>query len=132
MSAWLIDTVLYTGALIALVLVLRRPVGRFFGAQLAYGLWALPFLRLLLPPVVLPASFAPGPAPAVPVVEAGPVFVEMPAETAAAAVTAAAPAPAMSFVAAPEPAFSSAGVPSAAMRPSTMMETRSQYSASSM
>ena len=105
MSAWLIDTVLYTGALIALVLVLRRPVGRFFGAQLAYGLWALPFLRLLLPPVVLPASFAPEPAPAVPVVEAGPVFVEMPAETAAAAVTAAAPAPAMSFVAAPEPAW---------------------------
>ena len=49
MSAWLIDTVLYTGALIALVLVLRRPVGRLFGAQLAYGLWALPFLRLLLP-----------------------------------------------------------------------------------
>ena len=62
MSAWLIDTVLYTGLLIGLVLVLRRPVGRFFGAQLAYGLWALPFLRLLLPPVVLPASLAPQPA----------------------------------------------------------------------
>ena len=62
MTAWLIDTVLYTGLLIGLVLVLRRPVGRFFGPQLAYALWALPFLRLLLPPIVLPASLAPEPA----------------------------------------------------------------------
>jgi beta-lactamase regulating signal transducer with metallopeptidase domain len=61
MIAWLIDTLLYSGLLIGLVLVLRRPVGRFFGPQLAYGLWALPFLRLLLPPIVLPASFAPEP-----------------------------------------------------------------------
>jgi beta-lactamase regulating signal transducer with metallopeptidase domain len=45
MSAWLIDTLLYTGTLIALVLVLRRPVGRFFGPQIAYALWALPFLQ---------------------------------------------------------------------------------------
>jgi len=59
MTAWLIDTVLYTGLLIGLVLALRRPVGRFFGPQLAYALWALPFLRLLLPPIVLPASYAP-------------------------------------------------------------------------
>jgi beta-lactamase regulating signal transducer with metallopeptidase domain len=59
MSGWLIDTLIYTGLLIALVLVLRRPVGRTFGPQLAYGLWALPFLRLLLPPIVLPASFRP-------------------------------------------------------------------------
>ena len=59
MSAWLIDTLLYTGTLIALVLVLRRPVGRFFGPQIAYALWALPFLRLLLPPIELPAWLAP-------------------------------------------------------------------------
>ena len=62
MSEWLIDTVLYTGLLIGLVLVLRRPIGRFFGPQLAYALWALPFLRLLLPPIVLPATLAPQPA----------------------------------------------------------------------
>src|SRR5690606_6586736 len=49
--------------LIGLVLALRRPVGRFFGPQLAYALWALPFLRLLLPPSVLPASLAPAPEP---------------------------------------------------------------------
>ncbi len=59
MMAWLFDTLLYTGLLIAAVLVLRRPVGRWFGPQLAYALWALPFLRLLMPPIVLPATLAP-------------------------------------------------------------------------
>lgn len=54
--SWLVDTLLATGALIALVLVLRRPVARLFGAGLAYALWALPLLRLVLPPLVLPAQ----------------------------------------------------------------------------
>ena len=67
-----LETLLWTGALIALVLLLRRPVTRYFGSQAAYALWALPFLRLLFPPVVLPAWFAPAassvptPTPAVP------------------------------------------------------------------
>ena len=65
MTGWLLDTLVYTGLIIALVLVLRRPFGRWFGPQLAYGLWALPFLRLLLPPIVLPASFAPERTPSV-------------------------------------------------------------------
>jgi len=89
MSGWLIDTLLYTGLLIALVLVLRRPAGRFFGPQLAYGLWALPFLRLLLPPIVLPASLAPEPA-AAPVATAAewtPVVMEMPVEATLATAT---------------------------------------------
>ncbi|BBC72473.1 conserved hypothetical protein [Altererythrobacter sp. B11] len=63
MSAWpleiLFDTLLYTGLLIAVVLLLRRPVARHFGPQIAYSLWALPFLRLIMPPIVLPASYAP-------------------------------------------------------------------------
>jgi bla regulator protein BlaR1 len=59
MTAWLLDTLVYTGLLIALVLLLRRPAARWFGPQIAYALWALPFLRLLLPPIVLPASAAP-------------------------------------------------------------------------
>src|SRR5690348_3834671 len=59
MTAWLSDTLLYTGALIALVLLVRRPFARVFGAQLGYALWALPLLRLLLPPIELPASLAP-------------------------------------------------------------------------
>lgn len=52
---WLVDTLIYTGLLIALVLVLRRPVARWFGPGMAYALWALPLLRLVLPPLVLPA-----------------------------------------------------------------------------
>jgi len=52
-------TLAWTGALIALVLVLRRPVSRSFGPQAAYALWALPLLRLILPPVTLPAWMAP-------------------------------------------------------------------------
>ncbi|MFM5907589.1 MAG: M56 family metallopeptidase, partial [Novosphingobium sp.] len=59
MSTFLFDTMLMTGLLIGLVLLLRRPVGRMFGAQAAYALWLLPFLRLLLPPIELPASMAP-------------------------------------------------------------------------
>src|SRR5688572_25961129 len=94
MSGWLIDTVLYTGLLIGLVLALRRPVGRFFGPQLAYALWALPFLRLLLPPIVLPASLAPEPTPATRAAETMPAAIEAPVETAAAPIDfAAAPAP---------------------------------------
>ncbi len=59
MSTWLIDTALYTGLLIAAVMLLRRPVSRIFGPTMAYALWALPLLRLFLPPIVLPASLAP-------------------------------------------------------------------------
>src|SRR5690606_24520149 len=61
MMAWLLDTLLYTGLLIALVLAVHVPVARHFGPQAAYALWALPLLRLLLPPITLPAAFAPAP-----------------------------------------------------------------------
>jgi bla regulator protein blaR1 len=63
MIQWLYDTFVWTGALIALVLVLRRPVARHFGPQVAYALWALPLARFVLPPVVLPASLAPAGGP---------------------------------------------------------------------
>ncbi len=63
-SQWLLDTLVWTGVLIALVLVLRRPISRMFGAQAAYALWLLPILRLILPPITLPAVFAPTEAPA--------------------------------------------------------------------
>jgi len=63
MTQWLLDTTLYTGLLIALVLLLRRPVARAFGPQIGYALWALPLLRLALPPIVLPSSLAPEPEP---------------------------------------------------------------------
>ncbi|MGB3808310.1 MAG: M56 family metallopeptidase, partial [Erythrobacter sp.] len=62
MTQWLFDTLIWTGALVALVLVLRRAVARAFGPQVAYALWALPALRLLLPPIELPAWMAPASA----------------------------------------------------------------------
>ncbi|AWW74954.1 hypothetical protein CD351_11005 [Erythrobacter sp. KY5] len=65
MTSWLLETLAWTGALIALVLVLRRPVTRWFGPQVAYALWALPALRLVMPPIELPAWMRPADAPAV-------------------------------------------------------------------
>jgi len=56
---WLVDTLVWTGVLIGLVLVVRRAVARHFGARAAYALWALPLMRLVLPPLVLPAAMAP-------------------------------------------------------------------------
>jgi bla regulator protein BlaR1 len=49
---WLVETLIVTAALMALVLVLRRPVARHFGAEMAYLLWAVPLARLFMPPVV--------------------------------------------------------------------------------
>lgn len=75
MTGLLLHTLAWTGVLIAAVLVLRRPVSRAFGPQAAYALWALPLLRLVLPPVTLPAWMAPetaGPAAAAPVTMAPP------------------------------------------------------------
>lgn len=54
MIEWLTDTLVMTGALMALVLLVRRPVSRWFGPAAAYALWALPVLRLILPPLALP------------------------------------------------------------------------------
>ena len=56
---FLFDTLLWTGALIALVMVLRRPVARTFGAGAAYALWFLPLARLFVPPFTLPAWMRP-------------------------------------------------------------------------
>jgi beta-lactamase regulating signal transducer with metallopeptidase domain len=54
MISWLIDTLLGVTLLMLLVLAVRRPVARFFGAGWAYALWLLPPMRLLLPPLPLP------------------------------------------------------------------------------
>lgn len=48
---WLAETLIVTAALMALVLVLRRPVASHFGAEIAYLLWAIPLARLFMPPV---------------------------------------------------------------------------------
>ena len=51
---WLIEALAASTLLMVLVLLIRRPVREAFGPQIAYALWALPLLRLLLPP--LPAG----------------------------------------------------------------------------
>ena len=62
MTGVLVHTLVWTGVLIALVLLVRRPVARWCGPQVAYALWALPMLRLVLPPITVPAWMAPPPA----------------------------------------------------------------------
>jgi len=51
MIAWLIETLVAVTLLMVMVLVLRGPVARSFGAGWAYALWAVPALRLVLPPL---------------------------------------------------------------------------------
>lgn len=50
-AAWTVETLIATTLLIALVMALRGPVRRLFGPQVAYALWALPALRMILPPL---------------------------------------------------------------------------------
>lgn len=56
MTAWAVSTAIAVSILILLVLVVRRPVARMFGARAAYALWLAPALRAVLPP--LPQSLA--------------------------------------------------------------------------
>ena len=51
MIGWALTTLLASTALMLLVLVVRRPVAAVFGARVAYALWLLPALRLVLPPL---------------------------------------------------------------------------------
>ncbi len=46
---WAAHTGISVGLLIVLILLVRRPFARKFGAQAAYWLWALPFIRMVLP-----------------------------------------------------------------------------------
>lgn len=51
MTAWALDTLVATSALMLLVLALREPVRRQFGATAAYALWLLPAARMIMPPI---------------------------------------------------------------------------------
>lgn len=72
-ASFLTDTLVWTGALIVLVLVLRRPVARLFGPGMSYALWLLPLLRFALPPIPLPAGLAPAAPASVPAAAAAEV-----------------------------------------------------------
>ncbi|WP_294323867.1 M56 family metallopeptidase [uncultured Sphingomonas sp.] len=57
MIGWAVETIAATTLLMLLVLMLRGLVARRFGPQAAYALWALPALRMILPP--LPDNWRP-------------------------------------------------------------------------
>jgi len=59
MSVWLAETLIAATLLMALVMMVRRPVARWLGAGAAYWLWALPLARMLLP--ALPSDVDPSP-----------------------------------------------------------------------
>jgi bla regulator protein blaR1 len=59
MIGWAIETLIASTILMLVVLAIRGPVARHFGPHIAYGLWLLPALRMLLPP--LPEEVAPTP-----------------------------------------------------------------------
>lgn len=51
---WAIQTGIAITCLIGFILIIRRPFARRFGAGAAYALWALPLIRLFMPPVNIP------------------------------------------------------------------------------
>ncbi len=51
MIGWAVETFVATTLLMLLVLAIRAPVRRSFGPHLAYALWLLPVIRLLMPPL---------------------------------------------------------------------------------
>ena len=53
--SWLIEALVASTVLMLVVLALRSTVRKAFGAQVAYAMWLLPIIRLLLPP--LPANW---------------------------------------------------------------------------
>ena len=57
------DTMLTTALLVLAVLLIRKPFARHFGPRLAYSLWLIPALRLVLPPLPF-AEPRPCPTPA--------------------------------------------------------------------
>ena len=57
MMDWVIETGIAVSLLITLVLIIRRPFAKMFGARAAYALWVLPFIRLVMPEVTIPRIF---------------------------------------------------------------------------
>jgi beta-lactamase regulating signal transducer with metallopeptidase domain len=55
MTGWIGENLLASGLLIALVLLVRMPVARLFGARAALALWLAPLVRLVIPPVRIDA-----------------------------------------------------------------------------
>ena len=55
LNQWIWDTMFSMTLLLLLVLAIRKPIGHFFGARIAYLLWILPLARLFMPTLTLAA-----------------------------------------------------------------------------
>ncbi|WP_448661718.1 M56 family metallopeptidase [Sphingomonas sp. CJ20] len=51
MIGWAVETFVATTALMLVVLAIRAPVRKAFGPHMAYALWLLPVIRLVMPPL---------------------------------------------------------------------------------
>ena len=89
--AWAIEASIASSLLMAAVLLMRAPVRRVFGPQVAYALWALPLLRIVLPP--MPAGWSTAAMPVSRVGETIAVLVVAPPISTAAALPAASALP---------------------------------------
>ena len=65
MIGWAIEALIASTLLMVAVLLVRAPVRRVFGPQVAYALWALPALRLILPPLPQFPAWRAAAAPAI-------------------------------------------------------------------
>ena len=68
-AGWVLQTGTMVAALLGLVLIIRRPFAKFFGAGATYALWAIPVARLFMPGLTWPRALTPDwlipdPAPA--------------------------------------------------------------------
>lgn len=66
MIVWTAENLMWASAAMLLVLVIRRPAARLFGAGTAYALWLIPLLRLIAPPADWFAGLFTNPMPALP------------------------------------------------------------------
>lgn len=51
MTGWAAETLVTTTILMAVVLLVREPFAKLFGARAAYALWLIPLLRMVTPPL---------------------------------------------------------------------------------
>lgn len=56
---WVVQTGVTISVLILIILLIRRPFARAFGANAAYALWSLPLIRLVLPGLSVPETWLP-------------------------------------------------------------------------
>jgi len=55
LTEWALQTGLAITVLVGLILIIRRPFTKVFGAGATYALWSLPLIRLFMPSITLPA-----------------------------------------------------------------------------